>query len=135
MGGVLHSAEALAAVFNPSVNSYKRINAAVTVSGATWSPNTISYTGNNRTHMIRIPEPGRFELRLGDGAANPYLLQAGILMAGLDGIENARDPGKRLDVNMYEESARVRRVRTLPLNMLDAIRLFDKSKIDSATNW
>jgi glutamine synthetase len=129
MGGVLHSAEALAAVFNPSVNSYKRINAAVTVSGATWSPNTISYTGNNRTHMIRIPEPGRFELRLGDGAANPYLLQAGILMAGLDGIENARDPGKRLDVNMYEESARVRRVRTLPLNMLDAIRLFDKSKI------
>ncbi|MBT5050672.1 MAG: type III glutamate--ammonia ligase [Rhodospirillaceae bacterium] len=129
MGGVLHSADALAALFNPTVNSYKRINAAVTVSGATWSPNTISYTGNNRTHMIRIPEPGRFELRLADGAANPYLLQAGILMAGLDGIENARDPGKRLDVNMYDESQRVRRVRKLPLNMLDAVRLFDKSRI------
>ena len=129
MGGVLESADALAAIFNPTVNSYKRINAAVTVSGATWSPNTISYTGNNRTHMIRIPEPGRFELRLGDGAANPYLLQAGILMAGLDGIDNARDPGKRLDINMYEEGARLRRIRTLPLNMLDAIRLFDKSKI------
>jgi glutamine synthetase len=129
MGGVLHSADALAALFNPTVNSYKRINAAVTMSGSTWSPNTISYTGNNRTHMIRIPEPGRFELRLPDGAANPYLLQAGILMAGLDGIDNTRDPGKRLDVNMYDESQRVRRVRKLPLNMLDAVRLFDSSRI------
>ena len=129
MGGVLHSADALAALFNPTVNSYKRINASTTISGATWSPNTISYTGNNRTHMIRIPEPGRFELRLADGSANPYLLQAGILMAGLDGIENQRDPGKRLDVNMYDASQRVRQVRKLPLNMLDAIRLFDKSPI------
>ena len=129
MGGLLHSADALAAIFNPSVNSYKRIDAAVTLSGATWSPNAISYTGNNRTHMIRIPDSGRFELRLADGAANPYLLQAGILTGGLDGIANTRDPGKRLDVNMYDESQRVRRVRKLPLNMLDAVRLFDKSKI------
>ena len=68
MGGVLQSADGLAAIFNPTVNSYKRINAAVTVSGATWSPKTISYTGNNRTHMIRIPEPGRLELRLAAGA-------------------------------------------------------------------
>ncbi len=129
MGGILHSADALAAIFNPTVNSYKRINAGATVSGATWSPNSISYTGNNRTHMIRIPEPGRFELRLADGSTNPYLAQAAILMAGLDGIGNERDPGKRLDVNMYDEGERVRRVRKLPLNLLDAIRLFDKSKI------
>ena len=51
--------------------------------------------------MIRIPDPGRFELRLMDGAANPYLMQAGVLAAGLDGIVNKRDPGKRLDINMY----------------------------------
>ena len=129
MGGVLHSADALAAIFNPTVNSYKRIDAAVTLSGATWSPNSISYTGNNRTHMVRIPEPGRFELRLADGSVNPYLLQTAILLAGLDGITNKRDPGKRLDVNMYDESQRVRRVRKLPLNLLDAVRLFDKSRI------
>ena len=79
--------------------------------------------------MIRIPEPGRFELRLADGATNPYLAQAAILMGGLDGIDNQRDPGTRLDVNMYDPSTRVRRVRKLPLNLLDAIRLFDKSKI------
>ncbi len=129
LGGVLHNADALAAIFNPSVNSYKRIDATVTLSGATWSPNAISYSGNNRTHMVRIPDPGRFELRLMDGAANPYLLQAGVLAAGLDGIANARDPGERLDINMYTEGQRLRRIRRLPLNMLDAVRLFDKSKV------
>ena len=129
LGGVLHSADALTAVFNPTVNSYKRINAAVTTSGATWSPNAISYTGNNRTHMVRIPDEGRFELRLMDGAANPYILQAGVILAGLDGVENKRDPGKRLDINMYTEGNRLRRVRRLPLNLLDAVRLFDSSKV------
>ena len=129
LGGIIHSADALCALFNPSVNSYKRIGAAATLSGATWSPNAISYSGNNRTHMVRIPDAGRFELRLMDGSANPYLLQAGVLAAGLDGIENGRDPGKRLDNNMYAEGGRPRRVRRLPTNLLDALRLFDKSRV------
>ncbi len=129
LGGIVHSADALAAVFNPSVNSYKRIDATVTLSGATWSPNAISYSGNNRTHMIRIPDPGRFELRLMDGSANPYMLQAGVLLAGLDGIANKRDPGQRLDINMYTEGHKLKRIRKLPLNLLDAVRLFDKSKV------
>ena len=73
IGGIIHSADALCALFNPTVNSYKRINAPRTTSGATWAPNTVTFTGNNRTHMVRIPEAGRFELRLADGAANPYL--------------------------------------------------------------
>ncbi len=129
LGGVMHNADSLAAVFNPTVNSYKRIDATVTLSGATWSPNAISYSGNNRTHMVRIPDPGRFELRLMDGAANPYLLQAGVLAAGLDGIANQRDPGQRLDINMYTEGHKIRRIRRLPLNLLDAVRLFDKIKV------
>ena len=129
LGGVMHNADSLAAIFNPTVNSYKRIDATVTLSGATWSPNAISYSGNNRTHMVRIPDPGRFELRLMDGAANPYLLQAGVLAAGLDGTANDRDPGQRLDINMYTEGHKIRRIRRLPLNLLDAVRLFDKSKV------
>ncbi len=129
LGGIMHSADALCAIFNPTVNSYKRINASVTLSGATWSPNAISYSGNNRTHMVRIPDPGRFELRLMDGAGNPYLIQAGVLAAGLDGIAGKRDPGKRLDINMYTEGERVRRIRKLPLNLLDALRLTVKSKV------
>ena len=129
IGGVIHNAEPLCALLNPTVNSYKRINAPRTVSGATWSPNTVTYAGNNRTHMIRIPESGRFELRLGDGAANPYLLQAGVLVAGLDGIANKRDPGKRLDINMYTEGHTVKNAKRLPLNLLDALRLLEKSSV------
>jgi glutamine synthetase type III len=74
LGGIMRHATAMAALTNPVVNSYKRINAPVTHSGATWAPNTVTWTGNNRTHMVRVPGPGRFELRLADGAANPYLL-------------------------------------------------------------
>ena len=129
LGGVLHHAQALAAITNPTVNSYKRINAPVTRSGATWAPNTVSYGGNNRTHMVRIPDAGRFELRLADGSANPYLLAAAVLAAGLDGMEQERDPGKRLDLNMYTEAHKARGVKRLPLYLLDALREFDKNKV------
>jgi glutamine synthetase type III len=129
LGGIVHSADALAALLNPTVNSYKRINAPPTLSGASWSPSSVTWSGNNRTHMIRIPEPGRFELRLADGAANPYLLQAGILAAGLDGIDNARDPGKRLDINMYTDGHRVEVAKKLPLNLLDALRVLEGSEV------
>ena len=129
IGGVINSADALCAITNPTVNSYKRINAPRTVSGATWAPNTVTYTGNNRTHMIRIPEPGRFEFRLADGAANPYLMPAAVLAAGLDGIAKTRDPGKRLDINMYTEGHTVKDAKRLPLNLLDALRALDSSII------
>ena len=129
LGGVLHNAQALTAIFNPTVNSYKRIDAQVTTSGSTWSPNAVAYGGNNRTHMVRIPDRGRFELRLMDGAANPYLMPAGVLAAGLDGDENERDPGKRLDINMYTDGHKIRGLRRLPAILLDAIRLFEKSKV------
>ncbi len=129
IGGVMHSAEALCAITNPAVNSYKRINAPPTLSGATWSPNTATYTGNNRTHMIRIPDSGRFELRLADGAANPYLLPAAVLAAGLDGLRNHRDPGQRLDINMYTEGHEALGAKKLPLNLLDALRALERSAV------
>jgi len=129
LGGIVNSADKMAAIFNPTVNSYKRINGSVTLSGATWSPSSITWAGNNRTHMVRVPGPGRFELRLMDGASNPYLLQAGSLMLGLDGVLNERDPGKRLDINMYTEGHKAGKVKKLPLNLLDSIRIFDSSKV------
>lgn len=128
LGGIMAHAEGLCALMNPTVNSYKRLNAPRTSSGATWSPNTITYAGNNRTHMIRIPDPGRFELRLADGAANPYLLPAAIMAAGLDGIEHGRDPGKRHDIDMYAEGHKVRGAKKLPLNLLDALRALERNK-------
>ena len=128
LGGIMSHATGMAAITNPTVNSYKRINAPRTVSGATWSPNSITWTGNNRTHMVRVPGPGRFELRLPDGAANPYLLQAAILAAGIDGVATEADPGKRLDIDMYAEGHKVKGAPKLPLNLLDALRAFEKDK-------
>ena len=129
IGGLLEHAESLAAITNPVVNSYKRINAPRTTSGATWSPNTVTYSGNNRTHMIRIPDSDRIEVRLADGAANPYLLQAVLIGAGLWGVANKIDPGKRLDIDMYAEGHKVKNAPRLPLNLLDALRAFQNNKI------
>ena len=128
LGGVLATAPAYCSIYNPTVNSYKRINAPRTTSGATWAPNTVTYGGTNRTHMIRIPDTGRFEVRLMDGAVNPYLGQAALIAAGLHGIDNKLDPGKRLDIDMYAEGHKARGGRKLPLNLLDALRETDKSK-------
>jgi glutamine synthetase type III len=130
IGGVMSAAGEICAITNPTVNSYKRLNAPVTLSGATWSPNTVTYSGNNRTHMIRIPDAGRFELRLADGAVNPYLLPAAVLAAGLDGIARGIDPGKPLDINMYTESDKAPEgTKKLPLNLLDALRAFETSSL------
>lgn len=126
LGGIMKHASALAAITNPTVNSYKRINAPRTISGATWAPNTVTWTGNNRTHMVRVPGPGRFELRLPDGAVNPYLLQAIIIAAGLDGIRTNADPGPRYDIDMYAEGHKIKGAPKLPLNMLDALRYYDE---------
>ena len=128
LGGIMKHASALAAITNPTVNSFKRINAPRTMSGATWAPNSVTWTGNNRTHMVRVPGPGRFELRLADGATNPYLLQAVIIAAGLSGVRSKADPGKRYDVDMYAQGHTVRGAPKLPLNMLDALRAYDKDK-------
>jgi glutamine synthetase len=125
LGGIMKHASALAAITNPTVNSYKRINAPRTSSGATWAPNSVTWTGNNRTHLVRVPGPGRFELRLPDGAANPYLMQAVILAAGLDGVRTKADPGPRHDIDMYAEGHTVKGAPKLPLNLLDALRAYE----------
>ncbi len=128
LGGLMAHGQGICAISNPTVNSYKRINAPRTQSGATWSPSSVTYGGNNRTHMVRIPDKGRIEFRLADGAANPYLLVSAILAAGLDGIEKETDPGKRLDIDMYAEPHKARGAKKLPFNLLDAIRAFERDK-------
>ena len=121
LGGLIKNADSLSAFFNPTINSYRRINAPPTKSGATWSPSSISYTGNNRTHMVRIPDQGRFELRLMDGSANPYLLQAGVIAAGLDGLNNKIDPGEPLHCNMYEDHEKYPDLPKLPNDLNESL--------------
>jgi glutamine synthetase len=123
LGGLLHHARALAAVCAPTVNSYKRLVVGRSLSGATWAPAYIAYGNNNRTACVRIPF-GRIELRLPDGAANPYLATAALAAAGLDGIERRLDPGEPLNINLYElspEEIRERGVALLPQSLNEAM--------------
>ena len=133
LGGIIKNAQSLSAFFNPTINSYRRINAPATKSGASWSPSSISYSGNNRTHMIRIPDPGRFELRLMDGSANPYLLQASIAAAGLYGIDNKSDPGELLTCNMYTDYENYPNLERLPDDLYESLeKLRDNKTIKEA---
>ena len=84
---------------------------------------------SSKDWIWEVDEAGRFELRLMDGSVNPYLLQAGVLAAGLDGVENKRDPGKPVHINMYEEGHKLRAAKRLPSTLLDALRLLEKSKV------
>jgi glutamine synthetase len=104
----------------------------MTASGSTWSPRYISYGGNNRTHMIRIPEEGRFECRLVDGAANLYLALAGILAAGLEGMEKHLEPGKRLDENMFLRDSDPD-LRPLPISLLEALQCLEQDSLLMST--
>ena len=128
LGGVIKNASSLSAFFNPTINSYRRINAPPTKSGASWSPSSISYTGNNRTHMIRIPDPGRFELRLMDGSANPYLLQASVLAAGLNGLKHKINPGEPLNCNMYTDYKKYPDLPKLPNELKESLELLKNNK-------
>ena len=129
LAGIMQNAESLSAFFNPTINSYRRINAPPTKSGASWSPSSISYSGNNRTHMIRIPDPGRFELRLMDGSANPYMLQAGIIAAGLYGLNMKLDPGEPLSCNMYTDYKNYPDLAKLPDELEESLDKLDENKI------
>ena len=133
LGGVLAHGRGLSALCNPTINSYRRLGAATTTSGSTWSPRYISYGGNNRTHMIRIPEGGRFECRSLDGSANLYLALAGILAAGLEGIEKHIKPGKRLDENMFVRGAEFPDLQTLPTSLLEALQCLEQDSLVMAT--
>jgi len=132
LGGVLQKTPSFVAITNPSVNSYKRLNGIATTSGATWSPNRISFSGNNRTHAVRVPEGDRFEVRLADGAANPYLLQASLLGSGLWGLERKVDPSASFmppHINMYllaDDAPEIAHIGRLSSNLLDALRAMEK---------
>lgn len=129
IAGVLAHGEALCAFTCPTVNSYRRLSAPVTLSGATWSPSTLTYTSNNRTHAIRIPDSGRFELRLADGAANPYLLTAAVIAAGLDGIVNKLEPGPRYDNNSYTDPLPKGTAKEVPQNLMLALEALDRDPL------
>jgi glutamine synthetase len=124
IAGILDHAPALQAFLAPTVNSYKRSGATTSSSGATWSPRKASFGGNDRTHMIRVPDNKRVELRSGDGSANPYLAIATALLAGLDGVAGAADPGAPSGPGESKPEA-----HTLPATLLHAVESLRKDPV------
>jgi glutamine synthetase len=122
--GLVAHAPALVAVTCPIANSYKRMGVGAPTSGATWAPAYAAYGGNNRTQMIRVPEPNRIEVRLSDGAANPYLAFAAMLACGLDGVDRQLDPGPPNVDNLFAlstEEIAARGIVSLPPTLLHAV--------------
>ncbi|MBC1260445.1 type III glutamate--ammonia ligase [Synechococcus sp. BSF8S] len=124
LGGLLEHAPALCAITNPTAESYARLGGQTTNSGATWSPGWISYGGNNRSHMVRLPDDQRLELRLPDSAANPYLLPAAVLAAGLDGLDRQLEAGPRNDANLYTDPPAPGTATELPASLEEALAAF-----------
>jgi glutamine synthetase len=133
IGGILNHANAVTACIAPTVNSYKRLVKQGSMTGSTWAPIFACYGGNNRTNMIRIPSGGgRVECRAADIATNPYLGAAIILAAGLEGIQNATDPGEPHMENLYTSTAeqvREKGVSLLPRNLLEAVEALERDPL------
>lgn len=132
IGGLLKHAKAYIALSAPTVNSYKRLVAGGSASGATWAPVYISYGGNNRTQMIRIASGEHIEDRTPDSSCNPYLAATAMLAAGLDGIEHAIDPGPMNKENMYrmtERDLEQRGISLLPATLLEAVEELEKDRV------
>lgn len=136
IAGVLDHSPAFHAFAAPTVNSYKRLGARSTTSGASWAPKSATYGGNDRTHYIRVPDDQRIEIRGGDGSANPYLLIAGALTAGLDGIERSLDPG---EPGRPDGASGASAARPFPRTLVDAVAALEsdpvmRSVLDASTS-
>ena len=131
MAGLLAHAPAICALAAPTVNSYKRLVVGRSLTGATWAPAYITYGNNNRSTMVRIPY-GRIEMRLPDGACNPYLATAAIIAAGLDGVERKLDPGQGHETNLYDLSPAElaeKGIDILPQNLHEALKALEADQV------
>lgn len=131
LGGLIAHARGLTAIAAPCVNSYKRLVSRGSRSGATWAPINIAYGNNNRTAFVRGPG-GRLELRVPDASANPYLLTAAIIHAGLDGIRRKLDPGEPCNDNLYQLSLaelRSRGITRLPASLTEALDALEADEV------
>ncbi len=127
IGGILKHAPALAAITNPTTNSYKRLTPGFE------APVLLAYSSRNRSAGIRIPmyspspKAKRIEVRFPDPACNPYIAFSAMLMAGLDGIENKIDPGEPMDKDLYDlEPREAARIPTMPGSLDDAVKNLER---------
>jgi glutamine synthetase len=103
IAGVLAHAPALTALAAPTVNSYKRLRVSPSLSGTSWAPAYAAQGPNNRTAALRTLH-GRFEWRVPDASANPYLATAALIAAGLDGVDRKLEPPPDCGEDLFELS-------------------------------
>ncbi|MTI47812.1 MAG: type I glutamate--ammonia ligase [Firmicutes bacterium] len=134
IGGLIKHAKSIAAICNPTINSYKRLVPYYE------APTNIAWSASNRSAFIRIPDTRgagtRVELRTPDPTANPYLVYAVMLKAGLDGIKNKIEPPKRVDKNIYDMTKEEREefeVEQYPRNLQEALDYMEKSSLVKET--
>ena len=130
VGGLLSHIKAITAVTNPIVNSYKRL-----VPGYE-APVYISWSGSNRSSLVRVPagrgKSTRIEIRSPDPSCNPYLAFSVILAAGIDGIKNKIEPPERIDKNIYKMTDIERDragVGALPSTLFEAMLAFKQDAL------
>ena len=131
IGGVLAHSAALCAVAAPTVNSYKRLVVGESLSGTSWAPAVVAHGPNNRTALVRTL-PGRFEWRLPDASANPYLAAAALIAAGLDGIDRRLDPGAECTDDLFGQSPAelaARGIGVLPQSLSEAVTALEADAV------
>jgi len=125
LGGLLDHAEALSAVVSPTINSYKRL-----VPGYE-APVYISWGGENRSVLVRIPaygteeqKKGRIEYRAGDASANIYFMLNSLIRAGMDGMKKSTDPGEEVAEDLFtveDRNIKDRGIGFLPSSLSEAL--------------
>jgi glutamine synthetase len=131
IGGVLAHSAALCAIAAPTVNSYKRLVVGESLSGTSWAPAVVAHGPNNRTALVRTL-PGRFEWRLPDASANPYLASAALIAAGLDGIDRRLDPGAACTDDLFERTPAelaARGIGVLPQSLGEAVAALEADAV------
>jgi glutamine synthetase len=134
VAGLLRHASALCALAAPTVNSYKRLTVGESLSGTTWAPAFVAHGPNNRTALVRTL-PGRFEWRLPDASANPYLAVASMIAAGLEGVELNLQPAPECTEDLFvlsQQEIRARGIGLLPQSLDAALDALEADAVVSA---
>ena len=131
IAGVLVHSAALCAIAAPTVNSYKRLVVGESLSGTSWAPAYVAHGPNNRTALVRTLG-SRFEWRLPDASANPYLATAALIAAGLDGIERKLDPGEACTDDLFAlslDAIHARGIGVLPQSLGEAVDALERDSV------
>lgn len=131
IAGVLAHSPALCALAAPTVNSYKRLVVGESLSGTSWAPAYVAHGPNNRTAVVRTL-PGRFEWRLPDASANPYLATAAVIAAGLDGIDRGLALGPACTDDLFQlplAQISARGIPVLPQSLAEAVAALEADPV------